>query len=231
LHNADDTPLTEEELMLARDGEVLIAAAVADVRAPQSLREAIERERDRAAARPRASSWWRPRRILAATLAAAAAVAVVAVVLGTGGGNTQPSLGDVYMAARLGPTKPAPPRLGGDPPVLAAKVGDLAFPDWMQKFGWAAVGRREDDLSGRRVTTVFYRNRDGAELGYAVVAGNPLGGQPAGRRVTREGKTYHARGGARTVVTWTQQGHTCVIVAPSTVPRSRLLDLAASRNV
>ena len=38
-----------------------------------------------------------------------------------------------------------------------------------------------------------------------------------------------ARG--RTIVTWNQQGHTCVIAAPATVPSSRLVDLAASRNV
>jgi hypothetical protein len=50
----NDSPLTEEELALARKGEALIAAAMADVRAPQSLREAIERDRERAAARRRA---------------------------------------------------------------------------------------------------------------------------------------------------------------------------------
>jgi hypothetical protein len=37
--------------------------------------------------------------------------------------------------------------------------------------------------------------------------------------------------GGRTIVTWNQQGHTCVIAAPATVPSSRLVDLAASRNV
>jgi hypothetical protein len=41
----NDTPLTEEELALAREGEARISAAVADVHAPQSLREAIERDR------------------------------------------------------------------------------------------------------------------------------------------------------------------------------------------
>jgi hypothetical protein len=33
------------------------------------------------------------------------------------------------------------------------------------------------------------------------------------------------------MVTWTQQGHTCVILASPKVPRTRLVEIAASRNV
>ena len=68
MRDEKDTPLTEEELALARKGEELIAAAVADVRAPQSLREAIERDRERARGRGRhsgaatAGAWPRPAR-------------------------------------------------------------------------------------------------------------------------------------------------------------------------
>jgi hypothetical protein len=228
----NDRPLTEEELALAREGEALISAAMADVRAPQSLREAIERDRERATARARAPFWRRYRWGLAGAGAAAAALAAVAIALETGGSTTEPSLTGVYAAARLDPTEAAPETLDGAPPVLDAKVGSLAFPDWEQSFGWKAVGRRDDTLSGRPVTTVFYRNPEGARLGYAVVSGDTLGGDPPGRRVTRSGKTYHVAGdGGRTIVTWNQQGHTCVIVAPAVVPRARLVDLAASRNV
>jgi hypothetical protein len=231
MQDEENRPLTEEELALARQGEKLIAASVADVRAPQSLREAIERERERAMAAER-TPLWRRRWAVAVAGIAAAALAAVAVVLATGGNNNEPSLNDVYAATRLEPTKPAPAPRGGDPPVLAANVGALEFPDWKQKFGWKAVGRRDDDLSGRSVTTVYYRNPNGAQLGYSVVSGNPLGGKRAGRRIIHEGKTYHlARGAQRTTITWTQQGHTCVIVAPSAVPESNLVDLAASRNV
>ena len=88
----NDTPLTEEELALAREGEALISAAVADVRAPQSLREAIERDRERATA-ARAPFWRRHRLGLAAAGTAAAALAVVVIALQTGGGTTEPSLG------------------------------------------------------------------------------------------------------------------------------------------
>jgi hypothetical protein len=228
----NDTPLSDEELALARKGEALIADAVADARAPHSVREAIERERERARAQARAPFWRRHRWGLAAAGFAAAALAAVAIALETGGDGGDRSLTKVYADARLDPTKAAPAPAGGDPPVLDAKVGALEFPDWEAKFDWRAVGRRDDDVSGRHVTTVYYRNPEGARLGYAVVAGNPLGDDPAGRQLTHKGDTYHVdRGDERTTVTWTQQGHTCAIVAPSTVPRSTLVDLAASRNV
>src|SRR5215207_1893983 len=189
MHDEGDSPLSDEELALARKGEELIAAAVADVDAPQSLREAIERDRERARTRAPAPFWRRHRWGLAAAGSA---------------------------AAGLAPTKAAPAPLGGSPPVLDARVGNLAFPDWQKKFGWRAVGRRDDTLSGRPVTTVFYRNPEGARLGYTVVSGDPLGGNPPGHRVTRKAKAYNvARARKRTLVTWTQQGHTCALVAPS----------------
>ena len=228
----NDIPLTDEELARAREGQALIAAAVGDVRAPQSLREAIERDRERAAARARAPFWRRHRLGLVAAGAAAAALAVAAIALETTGTQAQPSLAKVYAAAQLDPTKAAPTTVGGTPPELDANVGSLEFPDWEASFGWKAVGRRDDTLSGRPVTTVFYRNPEGARLGYAVVSGDVLDGEAPGRQVTRKGKTYHvASVGGRTIVTWNQQGHTCVIAAPSKVPRERLVDLAASRNV
>jgi hypothetical protein len=228
--NENDTPLTEEELALAREGEALISAATADVHAPQSLREAIERDGEGAQAR--APFWLRHRWTLVAAGTAAAALAAVAIALETGGDSTDPSLNKIYAAAQLNPTRPAPAPVGGTPPVLDAKVGTLEFPDWREEFDWKAVGQRDEDLSGRRVTTVFYRNPEGARLGYSVVAGDSLHGNPAGRSVERNGNTYDvARGDERTIVTWTQQGHTCAIVAPSAVPQSTLVDLAASRNV
>jgi hypothetical protein len=228
----NDTPLTEEELALAREGKALISAAAADVQAPQSLREAIERERERATARARAPFWRRGRWGLVAAGAAAVALAAVAITLETGGDQTEPSLAQVYAATRLAPTEAAPAPRGGAPPVLDAEVGNLEFPDWEEKFGWKAVGRRDDTLSDRPVTTVFYRNPEGARLGYAIVSGDALGDTPPGRQVTRQGKTYNvALAGDRTIVTWTQEDQTCVIMAPSVVPRARLVDLAASRNV
>ena len=226
-----DIPMTDEELARAREGEALIAAAVSETHAPQSLRESIERERERAAARAR-TPFWRQRRLGLALAGVAGALLIAVIALQAGETSTEPTLAEVTTAARLDATEQAPRSIGGTPPNLDARVDNLVFPDWTAKFAWRAVGRRDDTLSGRSVTTVVYRNPDGARLGYAVVSGDELDAEPPGRPVTRDGKTYHvARAGGRTVVTWTQQGHTCVIAAPATVPSTRLVDLAASRNV
>jgi hypothetical protein len=226
-----DKPLTDEEMALARKGEALIKAEVTPVRAPQSLRESIERERRRSAA-PAPLPFWRRRRWIAAVAAAAAVLVGVVAVLQSGGGGSEPTLAAVGAVSAASPAEAAPATLGGSPPVLAAAVGDLRFPDWRKSFGWTAVGQRRDEVDGRAVTTVFYRNKDSAQLGYSVVAGAPLEDQPAGRPIQRDGKTYHvATEGSRRIVTWTQQGHTCVIVAPASVEPSKLVELAASRNV
>jgi hypothetical protein len=231
MSHEDDIPLSDEELALAKKGEALIVAAVADTHAPQSLREAIERDRERAQAAPTVSFWRRHRRALAASVTATAALAAIAVALQPGPENGPPSLAAVQAATRLAATGPAPGPNGGDPPTLALRVGAISFPDWQKSFGWRAVGSREDRISARTVKTVFYRNPDGARLGYSVVAGDPLPEHPPGRVVIHAGNTYHvARARDHTLITWTQQGHTCTFVAPANVPDARLIDLAASRN-
>jgi hypothetical protein len=231
MHHEDDIPLSDEERALAKKGEALISAAIADTRAPQSLRESIERERQRARAPRRLSFWRRHVRVLAGAAAIAAVLVAVVVALQAGSESSEPSLAAVQAAAQLSPTAPAPAPVGGDPPVLAASVAPISFPDWQKSFGWKAVGSREDEVSGRTVKTVFYRNPDGARLGYSIVAGEPLEESPPGRSVSRSGNTYHvAQAGDRTLVTWTQQGHTCTFVASASVPEAKLVDLAASRN-
>lgn len=228
----DDSPLTDEELALAKRGEAMIAAAVADTNAPHSLRESIERDRKRAQASPPASFWRRRWRVLGATATAAAALA--AVVLATQSGTSEsgePSLAAVQQTMGLEATGPAPAPGGGEPPVLAARVGPISFPDWQQSFGWKAVGSRQDEVSGRTVKTVYYRNSEGARIGYSIVAGPPIVERPPGRTVTHSGHAYYvAHRGEHTLVTWTQQGHTCTFVAFSGVPDSRLVEIAASRN-
>ena len=224
-----DNPPTDEELALSREGKARIDAAMADVRAPQSLREGIERERAASAARP--SLWHRYRWALAGAGAAAALAVAIPLALQSGQDAENPSLEAVYAAAEQSPAAAAPATVGGDPPNLDARVGALRFPDWRAKFGWRATGRSHSDVAGRDVTTVTYGNDEGAELGYAVVAGKPLAETPAGEQVRRGGNAYTvAREGERTIVTWTQQGHTCAIVAPAAVPRSTLVALAASRD-
>jgi hypothetical protein len=130
----NDIPLTDEELARAREGEALIAAAVSEVRAPQALRESIERERERASSRARAPFWRRYRLSLALASAAAAALVVVVIALQNGESPGQPPLSKVVAAARLEPASSAPRSIGGTPPELDARVGDLVFPDWKAKF-------------------------------------------------------------------------------------------------
>ena len=212
-----DNPPTEEELALAREGKARIDAAMAEVRAPQSLREGIERERATSAARP--SLWHRYRWALAGAGVAAALALAIPLALQTGGDGDGPSLEGVYAAAERTPSAAAPATVGGDPPDLDARVGAIRFPDWRAGFGWRATGRADSDVGGRKVTTVTYRNAEGAELGYAIVAGKPLDETPPGEPVRRDGNAYAvAREGDRQIVTWTQQGHTCAIVASGSVP-------------
>jgi hypothetical protein len=205
---------------------------VANVEAPHSLRERIEQDRARAAKASPPPFWRRHLRALTAASGAVAAIAVVAVVVGSGSDSPAgPTQAKVQATAQLAPTGSAPASIPDKLPILDVKVGPHAFPDWTKKFGWKATGQRSDELAGREVTTVFYRNPKGAQLGYAVVHGDPLKQAPPGREVRRNGKTYNvATTGGRTVVTWTQWNHTCLLVAPAKVPASKLVDLAASRN-
>jgi hypothetical protein len=235
----DDTPLTDEELALAARGADLVAAALADPQAsaPASLREAIERERAQAAAAP-ARGFGRARGRLIAVLGGGVAAVVVALVIalgGSGGGTGGPTAVQVAAVGRLPATASAPavvPATDTAPARLDADVEGLAFPDWTAAFKWAASGRRTDEVGGRAVTTVFYRNPKGATLGYSIVAGDPIGGAPDGQDVAVGDDTYRlAHGAGRTTVTWTQDGHTCVIDAPATVPDAKLVELASWANV
>jgi hypothetical protein len=229
MNERDDMPLSEKEMALARKGEALIKAEVAGVQAPQGLRERIEADRDRAARERR--PFWRRHRLAVAAGGGALALLVAVVALQSGSNSGEPSLAKVDAVASHAPSGPAPASVGGEPPALDARAGAIEFPDWQDKFGWRAVGLRDDELSGRAVTTVFYRNPDGEHLGYSIVHGEALGQRPRGDEIVRDGKTYHVAGDdSHTVVTWTQQGQTCVIVA-SGVSRSTLVELAASRNV
>jgi hypothetical protein len=231
----DDIALTDEERALAECGSAVVAAAMAhpEARAPQALRESLQRSGmvGQRAARPRLG---RPGRWIVAPGLAAVCVLVVALVVAPGGpgvGVGSPSVEQVAAVTRLPALQEAPVAVGGARPRLAAAVQGLAFPDWRRPFGWRAAGRRSDRVGNRAVTTVFYRYSSGRRLGYAIVAGAPL--RPAaGRDVIRGGVRYRVvtRAG-RTTVTWTQSGRTCVIDAPAAVGTAELVRLAAWGNI
>ena len=233
MRHEDDTPLSDEELALAKKGEALIAAAVADTQAPQSLRESIERDRERAQAAPRAPFWRRHRagpgghgrrrrRLLAAIVVAIqSGCSETGAVAGRGRGGRAARGDRAGAGAEAAATRPSSP----------PGSGRSRSPTGRRASAGRRSAAREDEVSGRTVKTVFYRNPEGARLGYSIVAGEPLLERPPGHEVTREGNTYHvANAGEHTLVTWTQQGHTCTFVASSTVPEANLVELAASRN-
>ena len=162
-----------------------------------------------------------------AALAVGVAVAIALVL--TLGGSSSPSL-NVREAAAL----TLAPATGGPPPEsrrrhteLAAAVEGLAFPYWGERFGWHSSGSRSDRIGGRTVTTVFYSDRRGQRVGYAIVGGSPAPGTGAGTVVWRRGTPYRiqADGGGQAVV-WVRDGHLCV-VAGRNVSSATLLRLAS----
>jgi hypothetical protein len=223
----DPTWSDPHERALAERGAALIAAAVAETRAPQALRERIEAERSRAVARP---SWWARRGPVLGGLSAAVTVAVVAlIVIAGGGGASGPSVLAVADLAARGPAQPAPAEASRT--VLARSVDGVRFPNWQYSFRWNARGARADRIHGRRATTVFYDGPTGRRLAYTIVAGKALSRVHGASTTVRSGTTlWTLRRGGRTIVTWERAGHTCVISATSAVPATRLQALAAWRD-
>jgi hypothetical protein len=216
---ADLDPAREAEL--AERGRAMIAAAVADVQAPMSLRESLEGQRARTAPARR-----RRRFALGGLVASAAALALVLAVLvapgGTPGGPT------VVEAAGLGArpaTAPAPPRDGSDPHALMASEAGINFPAW-DEIDWPAKGVRRDTIEGRDATTVFYATAKGAPVSYTIVDGDPLE-KPDGAKETKVGATnvYTLQRDGRWIVSWEREGHTCILSAPAKVPVDSLVGL------
>jgi hypothetical protein len=199
----------------------LVRAAGADTRAPHTLRERVEADRQRLAPRAR-----RRRRGLLGGLAAGLAVAALALVLALPGGTPgAPSLVQAAGLTALTPTTPPPGRSDGSK-LLDTAVDGVAYPYWGDSFAWETAGARRDRLHGRNTATVFY-DKNGKRIGYTIVSGRALK-TPAGARttvlngVTLRSFTY----GGRTVVTWLRSGHTCVLAGVN-VPAPVLLRLAA----
>jgi hypothetical protein len=230
----DPTRLDPEERALADRGAAMIAAAVAQTRAPQALRERIEADRARAAERSAARApLWRARRPLLGGLAAAVAAVVVALALALGGGGGQGGSGILAVAALAvrGPALPAPAEVPGGKALLARSVDGVPFPNWHYRFRWEASGARTDRVGARATTTVFYAGPQGTRLAYTIVAGPPLPGlKGASTTVVSGTRLWTLRRGDRTIVTWERAGHTCVISARTSVPASRLRALAAWKD-
>jgi hypothetical protein len=184
-----------------------IRAAAATVEAPPRLRARIAEEELREAPGRRRTSRW----VLIPALGAAAAVVAMAIGLLTLGRGDAPSVADAAGLALRAPTQPAPRDDSRDERFLRAEIGGIRFPNYDYRTDWATAGARRDEVSGRDALTVVYRK--GAEtFGYTVVDGDPLE-VPAGvRRISAEGlRLAVLRRDGALVVTWRQNGHTCVL--------------------
>ena len=224
------------ELAAARDEQaraVALLRSTDEVVASAALRASVQGISDGAAFRarergpnrlPLAGS--RRRHSLFMPAATALAIVVAAVVVKAGGTGT-PTVGQTARLALAPAMAPAPRPDASDRRLLALRVGDVPFPSYVRTLGWDAIGARRDTLHGRRVTTVFYRARDGTRVGYAIVAGRMLA-DPSGPSQTIHGVRYvlGTVGSAR-LVTWWRDGHTCVIAGPR-VGDATLLALATA---
>jgi hypothetical protein len=136
---------------------------------------------------------------LAGAVALVAALALV-VVLSLGG----PGGASAVKAAQLNalPAEHAAP---------ARSFAGVSYPNWSVEFGWFALGRRGDELGGRRTTTTFYRHTH-HRIGYTVVAGRALKPPADAEVVTVKGLELHRfRLGEQDAVSFVRNGHTCVL--------------------
>jgi hypothetical protein len=87
------------------------------------------------------------------------------------------------------------------------------------------VGARTDRIDGRDAPTVFW-GRGGRLIAHTLLPGTPVLPPADARRTGRRGVLLHSfDAGARTVVTWLQDGRTAV-ASGIAVPRAELYDLA-----
>ncbi len=159
---------------------------------------------------------WSARAGLGTRLAGAAALwAAVAVVLAvslTGGGGSTLNVDQASALTLRAATAPAPARSGADRAQLSAAVDGISFPYWQARFGWRTTGARSDRLGGRSVTTIFYGDRSGRRIGYAIVDGTPPPALSGGAVAWRAGVPYRLLSvNGADAVGWLRDGHLCVV--------------------
>jgi hypothetical protein len=196
-----------------------------DVRAPQELHErigALVAERSGARHRPAGR-----RRRLGGAVALAAIVAALVISLGGGGGSSRLTVFATVALTQRPASAGAPAENPHNGTELAVAVDGVPFPYWEDRFGWRSTGSRTDGVDGREITTVFYADRDGLRIGYAIVAGTPAPVADGGVVRWRGGTAYRLkRLDGSEVVIWQRAGHLCVIAGHG-VGSATLLALAS----
>jgi hypothetical protein len=195
-----------------------------DVRAPDSLHRKVDAmiaERTRGPARApgaaRRGSSVDGRRTfelgprIAAGGAFAVALIALAIVIGLSGGGSTLSLRDASALTLRSATDKAPSESASDHRELTAAVDGVTFPYWGGHFGWRTTGTRSDRVDGREITTVFYENKRGQRVGYAIAAGKAPP-QSGGIVSVKDGTPYRLLtvGGVE-VVSWLRDGRLCVV--------------------
>jgi hypothetical protein len=207
----NDRPRTEAELIeLVRSS---------DVRAPDALHRRIEElVAERSSSRRRRPLLWAglgtgasplARRAGAAAALLAATVAVLAIVLGSGGRSLSVQQATALTLSQ--PQAPAPAESSPRSSELVAAVQGVHFPYWEEHFGWRSTGQRTDTVQGHTVMTVFYANRGGQRIGYAIVAGTAprLSGGSVRWRDGHPYRLFTLRGAQS--VAWLRHGRLCVL--------------------
>ena len=167
------------------------------------------------------------RRALLLPGATALAVVVAAIVIVAGGTSSAPTVPQAAHLALAAATLPAPAVNPADATELKLTAAGIPFPNYGSSDLWAASGARTDRLDGRTVTTVFYSDRTGDQVGYAIASGAPLAGA-RGTAVRIYNTTFTlARQGQARLITWVRSGHTCVIAGRSVSYRT-LQELAGA---
>jgi hypothetical protein len=201
------------------EAELIELVHSSDVRAPDALHRRIEElVAERSGSRGRrptpgaklgAGASPLARRAGAAAALLAVTVAVLAIVLGGGGRSLSVQQATALTLSQ--PQAPAPAESSASSTELVAAVQGVHFPYWEEHFGWRSTGQRSDRVQGHTVMTVFYANRSGQQIGYAIVAGTAprLSG---GSVRWRDGHPYRlfALRGAQSVA-WLRHGRLCVL--------------------
>jgi hypothetical protein len=212
------------------DAELIEQIRSIDVRAPESLHRQVEAMiAGKAPAPTAASAYGGSRRAalrrgdrrgrafgFAPRLAAAGAFAAVAIalaiVVGLSGESSTLNVRDAAATTLRHATSAPPAESSSDRRELAAAVDGVSFPYWGAHFGWRSTGSRSDRVDGRTITTVFYANRRGQRVGYAIVASTSPAQMSGGIVSMHDGTPYRMLTVHGTpVVTWLRAGHLCVV--------------------
>jgi hypothetical protein len=229
----------------SNESELVDYLRAIDVRAPDSLHARVEaliasessrrgrrgrrdHRRDGSAAARSFSAG--PRLAGAGAIVAALAIIAIAVGLSGGGNSSAPSVSQASALTLREATAAAPAESSRNHAELAATVDGVSFPYWGGSFGWRSTGVRTDHVAGRTITTVFYANRRGQRVGYAIVSGTAPKHHGGGRATWRDGSPYwlFSQNGVK-VVTWLRDGHLCVVSGRG-VSGATLLHLASWDN-